>query len=231
MMRRRQILSAALAALTLPLARAGLADQPAAEAQTEISLPRILAFGDSLTEGFGLSKRDGMLPELAHWLRRHGHQARLMNAGLSGDTTYGGRVRIGWSLRQGADAVIVELGANDLLMGWEIREIERNLDTIITRAKTGGRPVLLVGIAPPATEADPKAAEIRAMWTRLAERHKILLIPDLYAPIWDTPKEERAALLQKDGLHLSAKGVDLVVERLLGPAVLLLLGEIPPKRR
>ncbi|AGT09729.1 GDSL-type esterase/lipase family protein [Paracoccus aminophilus] len=193
-------------------------------AQALAETPRILAFGDSITEGYGLGPDDGLVPELNRWLKRHGYKADLVNAGLSGDTTYGGRVRIGWSLREGADAVIVELGGNDLIMGWKIRDIEKNLDAIITQAKAKGRPVLLVGITPPEGFTKTSGAAVREMWDRLAARHEVLLLPDLYAPLWAVPLDEaRRSLLQKDGVHLSKQGVRLVVTQELGPAVARLI--------
>lgn len=225
--RRRMLIKGGLSGFLLPMLL--MSAQPVGAQSTAPTPPRILVFGDSLTEGFGLSPRDGLVPSLGRWLRARGHVSTLRNAGLSGDTTYGGRVRINWSLRRGQDAVIIELGANDLLMGWAVADIEKNLDVILDRAKAGGRPVLLVGIAPP-DDNQPKAEAIRAMWQRLALRHDVLLIADLYAPIWASPGSKRAALLQKDGLHLSAKGVDLVVDQLLGPKVIQLLDEIRPQR-
>ena len=96
---------------------------------------RILAFGDSLTEGYGLRHRDGLVPQLQNWLDARGHEVVVLNGGLSGDTTAGGRVRIGYSLaRHKPDAVIVELGGNDLLMGFSPKMVEKNLDSILDQA-------------------------------------------------------------------------------------------------
>jgi acyl-CoA thioesterase-1 len=95
---------------------------------------RILAFGDSLTEGYGLPPKDGLVPQLQKWLTARGHDVQILNGGLSGDTAAGGRVRIGYSLaRNRPDAVIVELGANDLLMGFAPAMVEENLGSILTR--------------------------------------------------------------------------------------------------
>ena len=106
---------------------------------------RILAFGDSLTEGYGLPPGDGLVPQLQKWLTARGHDVQILNGGLSGDTAAGGRVRIGYSLaRNRPDAVIVELGANDLLMGFAPAMVEENLDSILTKAGRGDRALLLV---------------------------------------------------------------------------------------
>lgn len=184
-------------------------------------LPRILAFGDSLTAGHGLKPGEGLVPRLGDWLERQGRPARILDAGLSGDTTYGGRVRIGWSLRQGADAVIVQLGGNDMLMGISPQRAEANLDAILTRAAgAAGRPLLLVGIRSP--DGHPQGREWAALWPRLAARHGCLLLADLYAPLAAVPAAARGQYLLADGLHPSARGIDLIVPA-LGPKVLELM--------
>lgn len=184
-------------------------------AQAAGTTPRIVVFGDSLTAGFGLRKSEGMVQVLANWLAANNAPAQLVNAGLSGDTTYGGRVRINWSLRNGADAVIVELGGNDMLLGWDVARAEPNFDAILQVATASDRPVLLVGIHAPGGPAEWRRAW-RDMWPRLAQRHGTLLLQDLYAPIAAVPREERAPLLQHDGVHASAEGVRLMVDH-LGP--------------
>lgn len=187
---------------------------------------RILAFGDSLTEGYGLPPKQGLVPQLQAWLDRRGHDVIVLNGGLSGDTAAGGRVRIGYSLaRYRPDAVIVELGANDLLMGFSPHMVEKNLDAILAQAGRERRPLLLVGIASPRTapEAQRKWAEI---WPRLADRHDALLLENLYQPLIDLPAEQQPDMLQQDGLHASARGVALIVES-LGPKVEALIAQTP----
>lgn len=186
---------------------------------------RILAFGDSLTAGYGLKPDAGLVPVLTRWLAENGRPVQVVNGGLSGDTTYGGRVRIGWSLLRGADAVIVELGGNDMLIGIPPENTEANLDAILTHATSGGRPVLLVGVPSPAKD-DAERLAWAAIWPRLAERHGALLWPDLYAPIAALPPQKRTAMLQSDGVHPSAEGVRLIVEA-LGPSVLNLIAQLP----
>ncbi|MDF3607779.1 GDSL-type esterase/lipase family protein [Paracoccus sp. DMF-8] len=188
--------------------------------------PRIVVFGDSLTEGYGLDPEQALVAQLQGWLDTRDLPAVMVNQGLSGDTTFGGRVRIHWALRHGADAVIVELGGNDFLAGLALSDTEKNLDSIIIRAKRGNRPVLLVGIVPPQRAMQAAREDVIAMWARLAERHQVLLLPDLYGPLWQFPESEWPRFLQKDHTHLSPEGVRLVVESDLGPKTAELLARI-----
>ncbi|TGN51548.1 arylesterase [Paracoccus liaowanqingii] len=208
-----------LLALTaaLPLARPGWA-QPA-------PLPRILCFGDSLTAGYGLGRTEGLVPQLSDWLAAAGRPAQLIDGGLSGDTTTGGRVRIEFSMRRHRpDAVIVELGGNDMLRGWQPEDGEANLDAILTTAGAGGRPVLLVGIHAPG--GDPAWRRGWAeIWPRLAARHDTLLLADLYAPLAAVAPDDRGPLLLRDGVHPSAAGVELLVDH-LGPVAAELVARV-----
>ncbi|AXC48466.1 arylesterase [Paracoccus suum] len=190
---------------------------------------RLLAFGDSLTAGFGLAPDQGFVPRLGAWLADHGGPpVQMINGGLSGDTTYGGRVRIGWALRTQPDAVLVELGANDMLMGLGPERAARNLDSIIDSAAEGGRPVALLGIH--ATGDRAFRARWDAMWAEVAARHGVPLVPDLYATIRAAPVAKRPAYLQADRLHASPKGVATMVE-LAGPVVLALVQKAAARRR
>ncbi|MCG6111412.1 MAG: arylesterase [Paracoccus sp.] len=209
---RRSLLAAAAA---LPLARPARAQ----------SLPRILCFGDSLTAGYGLARSEGLVPQLSAWLAAAGRPADLIDGGLSGDTTYGGRVRLPVSMRRHRpDAVIVELGGNDMLRRWQPAQAEENLDAILTTARSGGRPALLVGIHAPAGDPEWRRAWGR-MWPRLAERHGTLLLQDLYAPLAQVPAAQRAPLLLRDGVHPSAEGVRVLVQH-LGPVAAQLVAQL-----
>lgn len=198
---------------------------PGAASVAKAPLPRLLVFGDSLTAGFGLPESEGLVPVLSQWLARHDRPATLLNAGLSGDTTYGGRVRIGWALRQGADAVIVQLGGNDIFSRIPVPRAEANLDAILSRAGRNGRPVLLVGIRTPPDH--PARAEWAALWPRLAQRHDCLLMADLYGSFGAANARNRARFLQPDGAHPSPEGVRRFTED-LGPRVVQLLDMLPP---
>ncbi|MCX7643772.1 MAG: arylesterase [Rhodobacteraceae bacterium] len=181
----------------------------------------IAALGDSLTQGYGLPEADGLVPQLQAWLDAQGAGVRLINAGVSGDTTAGGLSRIGWTLTPEVDALIVALGGNDLLRGIDPAVSRRNLEGILEAARAAGVPVLLAGLpAPPNYGPDYKAA-FDAIWPELAAEHDAILVANLLAPLADAVRNGTGAgtLLQPDGLHPSAEGVRLVVEA-LGPRVL-----------
>ena len=187
------------------------------------SRPRVLAFGDSLFAGYGLARGQGMVPQLQAWLDRDGIPATVIPGALSGDTTYGGRARIGFALRRHRpDAVIVELGGNDMLLGWSAARAEANLDAILTQAGQGGRRLLLVGLNPIPGPAGWRQAW-KAIWPRLAERHGAVLLPSLYAPIAAMPKAEHRNYLLADGIHPNAAGIRLMAAA-LGPKVRQMLG-------
>lgn len=192
-------------------------------------VPEVLAFGDSLTQGYGLMPGEGLVPQLQDWLAAQGTEVQVVNAGVSGDTTAGGRARIDWSLTPGIDAVIVELGGNDLLRGLPPAAARANLDAILSAVAARGLPVLLVGLPAPGNYGPAYKAEFDAIWPALAAKYHALLLPDLLAPIAALPPEERAArgLMQGDNIHPSAAGVKLVVAE-LGPKVLELLAKAQP---
>ena len=172
---------------------------------------RILALGDSLTSGYGLPIEDAFPARLQAWLRDHGIDAEVTNAGVSGDTSAGGLARLDWSLAQPADAVLVELGANDALRGVDPKDTFKNLDAILSRLDRSHAKVLLLGmLAPPNWGADYQRA-FDAIFPALAERH--FLDGVAFDP----------ALNQPDGLHPNAQGVKAIVNH-VGPYVLRLLG-------
>ena len=202
-------------------AMAAMAAVGPAQAQ---GLPRLLCLGDSLTAGYGLPQDQGLVPQLSQFLHQAGRPAQLINAGISGDTTYGGRVQIGLSIRRNTpDAVIVELGGNDMLRKFDPLRSEQNLDAILATAREGDRPVLLVGIHAPAGQPEWRR-EWTQIWARLANRHGALLLQDLYAPIAALPPDQRGPLLQDDGIHPSALGVQRIVQH-LGPAAAQLVAQ------
>lgn len=185
----------------------------------------VLALGDSLTQGYGLPPEDGLVAQLQRWLQARGAQATLINAGVSGDTTAGGRARLAWSLSPDVDAVIVALGGNDLLRGLPPAEARANLDAILTELDARGLPALLVGLPAPGNYGPDYKAQFDAIWPELAAQHGATLLPNMLAPISDLPLAERAGrnLMQEDNIHPAAAGVALVVEG-LGPQVLDLIG-------
>lgn len=184
----------------------------------------VLAFGDSLTAGYGLPAEDGFVPQLQAWLEDNGIEAVVINAGVSGDTTAGGLARIDWALSPDVDAMILALGGNDLLRGLPPEQARANLDAILARADARGIPVLIVPVEAPANYGPDYKARFDAIWQDLATAHGDLLGPPFLAPI--TRIEDRARALadymQADGIHPNAQGVALIV-REIGPHVARLI--------
>lgn len=185
---------------------------------------QLVAFGDSLTAGYGLPPDEGFVPQLQRWLAAHGADVAVQNAGVSGDTTAGALARLDWTLSAPVDAMIVTLGGNDLLRGLPPEEARANLDAILTRTETEGIPVLLVPMQAPGNYGQDYKESFDAIYAELAARHGALLARPFLAPILALPDRQRAIAdyIQPDGLHPNAAGVALVVEA-LGPKVLDLL--------
>jgi acyl-CoA thioesterase-1 len=179
----------------------------------------IVALGDSLTAGYGLPPSEGFAARLDARLRQAGIAARVVNGGVSGDTTAGGRARLDWLLADKPDLVIVELGANDALRGLDPSETRRNLDAIIARIKRTGARVLLAGMRAPPNLGREYAEDFNRIFPDLAKQHKVPLYPFFL----DGVVADRA-LNQADGIHPNAKGVSVIVERIL-PKLLRALGE------
>lgn len=189
--------------------------------------PRILAFGDSLTQGYGLPEADGFVPQLQAWLRANGApEAIVINGGVSGDTSAGGLNRIAWALTDEVDAVIVALGGNDLLRGIDPALTRANLDGILAEITARDLPVLLAGLpAPPNYGADYQRA-FAALFTELAAAHGAMLYPSFLAGLSANgdPAEVRA-LMQPDGIHPNRAGVAAIVAD-IGPVVLELIAGV-----
>jgi acyl-CoA thioesterase-1 len=181
---------------------------------------RLLVLGDSLTAGFGLPHQDGFQAVLAAALQAHGIGVRIIDGAVSGDTSAGGLARLDWVLADGADAAIVELGANDGLRGLDPAEMQRNLTAILDRLAAAHVNVLLSGMYPPPNFGPDYTRAFRAVFDRLGQRPGVL-----YDPFFLDGVALQPALLQGDGLHPNAQGVARIVQRLL-PLVLRLLGEV-----
>ncbi len=180
---------------------------------------RLLVLGDSLTAGYGLPHEDGFQAVLARALAAQGRDVKIIDAAVSGDTSAGGRARIDWALADGADAAIVELGANDMLRGLDPGQMEANLSAILDTLAAKHIPVLLTGMyALPNLGADYGNA-FKAVFTRLGARKGVLFDPFFLEGVAEQPK-----LIQGDGLHPNAEGVRREVARLL-PLVDKLLDE------
>jgi acyl-CoA thioesterase-1 len=178
---------------------------------------QLVAFGDSLTAGYGL-KPGVRFPEvLERELRAKGFDVKVVNAGVSGDTTEDGLARYDWSVPQGADALIVELGANDMLRGLPVDGAKRALSAILEKARAAHLPTLLAGMqAAPNLGPDYRGAYDR-MFPDLAKQFGVALYPFFLDGV-----AADAKLNQQDGLHPNEQGVKIVVGRIL-PAVEALL--------
>ena len=185
---------------------------------------RLVALGDSLTQGFGLQQGQGFVPQLQAWLDARGHDVTVINAGVSGDTTAGGRSRLDWTLADDPDAMIVALGGNDLLRGFDPATTRDNLDAILSRLGDEGIPALLVGLSAPGNYGPDWQAEFNAIYPALAETHDAGLVPDMLAPLSEAVDAGRpmGELMQADGIHPGPEGVRLIVEA-IGPQVEALL--------
>lgn len=181
----------------------------------------IVALGDSLTHGYGLPEEEGFVPQLQAWLRENGApEATVINAGVSGDTTAGGLARFEWSVAGGGDALIVELGGNDLLRGIDPANSRENLDGILEKAAAQGMPVLLTGMEAPLNYGPEYKAAFDAMYPELAEKHGAL-----YDRFFLEGLPGRRELFQDDGIHPNAEGVAEIVAR-FGPLVLQLIERV-----
>jgi acyl-CoA thioesterase I len=186
----------------------------------------IVALGDSLTAGYGLRQEDGFVPQLQTWLETQGADAVVLNAGVSGDTTAGGASRLGWALTDDTDALIVNLGGNDMLRGIDPAEARANLDRIMAEAKAKGLPVLLVGLRAPANYGADYKTAFDAIFPDLAAQYDAVFFLNYFIPLID---QETAlldpALMQFDGIHPNKRGVTVAVEA-LGPKVLELIAKV-----
>jgi acyl-CoA thioesterase I len=181
---------------------------------------KIVAFGDSLTAGFGLPASDAFPVKLTHALQDKGIKVEIVNAGVSGDTASGGLARLDWSVPKDADAVILELGANDALRGVDPAVTRNALDAILRALKARGTPVLLCGIYAPPNMGQEFVHAYRQMYVQLAQTYDAILYPFFLDGV-----AGRTELNQPDGIHPTSKGVDLIVAGIL-PKVEALVAKV-----
>lgn len=177
----------------------------------------VAALGDSLVQGYGLPAADGFVPQLQARLDSLGADVRMINAGVSGDTTSGGLARIDWTLASDVDAVIVSLGGNDVLRGFDPAFTRDNLRQILTTIAARDLPVLLIGIQSPSNFGPDYKAEFEAIFPGLAEEFATLLYPNFLGAIASEIADGAALnqLMQDDNIHPNAEGVKIVVADLL----------------
>lgn len=185
----------------------------------------LLAFGDSLTQGYGLPPEQGFTAQLENWIEAAGTEVRVINGGVSGDTTAGGAARINWSLSDEVDAVIVALGGNDMLRGLPPEEAMRNLGLILGEIQKQGLPALLVGMSAPQNFGPEYKAAFDAIYADLAMGYDVALFANFLQGLEDVGDRQKVleSYMQGDGLHPNGAGVALIVAR-IGPEVLKLIG-------
>jgi acyl-CoA thioesterase-1 len=195
-----------VAGLALAVALTG----PAAGADRPV---RIVALGDSLTAGLGLPANAAFPARLEKALKGKGIAVEITNAGVSGDTASGGLARLDWSVPEGTDAAIVELGANDTLRGIDPKVTRQALEEIVRRLRERGIAVLLAGMRAAPNLGPDYGRDFEAIYSDLAARNDLLLYPFFLDGVATDAK-----LNQRDGLHPTAAGVDAIVARILPKA-------------
>jgi acyl-CoA thioesterase-1 len=185
-------------------------ERPLVYPETSRSRPKILAFGDSLTAGFGLAETESYPYLLQEKLRASGYDYEVINAGVSGDTTLGGLERIDWALEQeNLEVLILELGANDLMRGVPVSKIESNLDRMLVKAKAKNVKILLCGMFAPPTAGAEYQRDFMSIFPDLATKHSVAYLPFLLEGI--AMKRE---LNQADGIHPNAEGTKIMTENI-----------------
>jgi acyl-CoA thioesterase-1 len=185
--------------------------------------PVIVAFGDSLTAGFGLQNSDSFPAQLEKALKARGQDVKIVNAGVSGDTAAAGLARLDWALPDDASGVIIELGANDALQGLDPAATKATLEKMITEIKARGLPILLAGMEAPRNLGKDYVEQFRALYADLATRYNLILYPFFLDGVALDDK-----YLMGDGLHPNAEGVGRIVEGIL-PKVEELLAKAKPQ--
>lgn len=202
-------------------ANSAFAQAPAAGAGKPI---KVVVLGDSLSAGLGLSASAAFPARLKQSLKIKGIDVDMINAGVSGDTSSGGRDRLDWSVPEGTDAVILELGANDALRGTDPKVTRAALTDILARLKARKVAVLLCGMLAPPNYGSDYSARFNAIYPDLAKSFGVPLYPFFLEGV-----AADARLNQADGMHPTAEGVDVIVKNIL-PTVEAFLGAISGQR-
>lgn len=195
-----------------------------AQAVADVRPVKMVVLGDSLSAGLGLSASAAFPQQLQKTLESKGIAVDIINAGVSGDTSSGGRDRLDWSVPDGTQAVILELGANDALRGTDPAVTRSALSDILTRLKARGIAVLLCGMVAPPNYGSDYSARFNAIYPDLAKSFGVPLYPFFLEGV-----AADARLNQADGMHPTAEGVDVIVKNIL-PTVQAFLGTISGQR-
>jgi acyl-CoA thioesterase-1 len=210
-----------LSVVLMTAANGAWAQAPAPAAAKPI---KMVVLGDSLSAGLGLAAADAFPQKLQKSLKDKGIEVDMINAGVSGDTSSGGRDRLDWSIPEGTDAVIVELGANDALRGIDPKVTRAALTDILTRLKARKIAVLLCGMLAPPNYGTDYSAQFNAIYPDLAKSFGVPLYPFFLEGVATDAK-----LNQADGMHPTAEGVDVIVKNIL-PSAQAFLGAISGQR-
>ncbi len=181
----------------------------AAHAKTDKPI-RIVAFGDSLSSGYGLRQSQAFPVQLQKELKARGHNVVVSNAGVAGDTTAAGLARLDWSIGDDVDAVILEFGANDALRGIDPKVTRENLQKILAKLRQRNIPVLLAGMRSPANWGDSYAEDFDVIFPDLAKEHELLFYPFFLEGVILNAK-----LNQDDGMHPNSNGVAEIVRQIV----------------
>jgi acyl-CoA thioesterase-1 len=180
------------------------------DAAADDSRPRIVAFGDSLTAGFGVGADEAYPARLQRRLQEQGLHYRVINAGVSGDTTAGGLRRLDWVLKSRPEVVILELGANDGLRGLNLEQTKSNLERIIQRCQNASVTVVLAGMKLPPNYGADYTKGFEAMYPELARQYRLTLIPFFLDGVAGS-----AELNQADGIHPTSEGYRIIADKVL----------------
>lgn len=183
------------------------ASAPQSKQGADQNLPKILAFGNSLTAGLGLPASQSYPAQLQTILDAKGYKYEVVNAGVSGDTTAGGLRRLDWSLEEDVEFMILELGANDILRGQPAEQMKQNLFEMIRRAKERGVVVLLAQMEAPTNSGPEYRKEVHAAFLDVAKEENVTLIPFMLKDVVGVEK-----LIQQDGTHPTAEGSKVIAD-------------------
>ena len=175
--------------------------------------------GDSLTQGYGLAEKNGLVPKLQHWLSSNNVEVSLINGGVSGDTSLGGLERLDWLLTPDINGVVVALGGNDLLRGFDPKFTKNNLEEIFKNLKSKGITSVIVGTISPLNYGPQFKKEYDEIYPALATEYNLFYIDSLFSPLIDKKTQKISVnLLQPDGIHPNEKGVEAIVNY-IGPVI------------
>jgi acyl-CoA thioesterase I len=183
----------------------------------------LLVLGDSLSAGLGLSPQEAFPARLEAALKPRHPEIKIVNAGVSGDTAADGLARLEWALSGDVGGLIVELGANDALRGLDVAQTELALEGIMVAARARKLPTLILGMKAPPNMGPDYVARFDGLYPRLAEKYQALLYPFFLDGV-----AAEASLNQADGMHPNARGVDLIVSKII-PSVEELIGKVAVK--